>query len=92
MKLKWAKLSGGSEKQFTDALRVYEIQYVNLDLSYMETWVIYIKYRRILGKTKTGSAANNIKSLTRSLQQNQRAGNRISFIFKLRYYQSTVGK
>jgi hypothetical protein len=38
MKLKWAKLSGGSEKQFTDALRVYEIQYVNLDLSYMETW------------------------------------------------------
>jgi hypothetical protein len=38
MKLKWAKQSGGSEKQFTDALRVYEIQYVNLDLSYMETW------------------------------------------------------
>lgn len=26
MKLKWTKLSGGSEKQFTDALRVYEIQ------------------------------------------------------------------
>ncbi|MGE5550820.1 MAG: hypothetical protein ACM3ZC_09855 [Bacteroidota bacterium] len=24
-KLKWAKLSGGSEKQFTDALRVYEV-------------------------------------------------------------------
>ena len=38
MKLKWAKLSGGSEKQFTDALRVYEIQYVNLDLNYMEEW------------------------------------------------------
>ena len=40
MKLRWAKLSGGSEKQFTDALRVYEIQYVNLDLSYMEAWSV----------------------------------------------------
>ena len=38
MKLRWAKLSGGSEKQFTDALRVYEIQFVNLDHSYMEEW------------------------------------------------------
>ena len=38
MKLQWTKLSGGSEKQFTDALRVYEVQYINLDLSYMETW------------------------------------------------------
>ncbi len=38
MKLRWAKLSGGSEKQFTDALRVYEIQYQNLDLNYMEAW------------------------------------------------------
>lgn len=38
MKLHWAKRSGGSEKQFIDALRVYEVQYVNLDLSYMEEW------------------------------------------------------
>jgi len=38
MKLRWAKLSGGSEKQFTDALRVYEIQHANLDLNYMEAW------------------------------------------------------
>jgi hypothetical protein len=34
-KLRWAKLSGGSEKQFTDAMRVYEIQYGILDLSYL---------------------------------------------------------
>ncbi|HEY2725701.1 MAG TPA: hypothetical protein VGI61_00895, partial [Parafilimonas sp.] len=33
-KLKWVKLSGGSEKQFTDALRVYELQYTNLDFNY----------------------------------------------------------
>ena len=38
-KLLWSKLSGGSEKQFTDALRVYEIQYLNLDLNYLEDWV-----------------------------------------------------
>ena len=38
-KLRWAKLSGGSEKQFTDALRVYEVQHGNLDLGYLETWV-----------------------------------------------------
>lgn len=37
-KLRWAKLSGGSEKQFIDALRVYEIQFRNLDLSYLEIW------------------------------------------------------
>jgi len=30
MKLKWAELSGGSEKQYTDALRVYEVQFEKL--------------------------------------------------------------
>jgi hypothetical protein len=39
MKLRWAKLSGGSEKQFTDALRVYEVQYEKLDYHYLEEWV-----------------------------------------------------
>jgi len=37
-KLRWAKLSGGSEKQFTDALRVYEVQYEKLDIDYLEHW------------------------------------------------------
>jgi hypothetical protein len=37
-KMRWAKLSGGSEKQFTDALRVYEVQYGKLDLDYLEYW------------------------------------------------------
>jgi hypothetical protein len=37
-KLKWAKMSGGSEKQSTDALRVYEVQRANLDLSYLNQW------------------------------------------------------
>lgn len=38
-KLRWVKLSGGSEKQFTDALRVYEVQYGKLDMDYLEHWV-----------------------------------------------------
>lgn len=37
-KLKWAKLSGGSEKQFTDALRVYEVQFDKLDMDYLRSW------------------------------------------------------
>jgi hypothetical protein len=39
MKLRGANLSGGSEKQFRDALKVYEIQYQNLDLNYKEAWL-----------------------------------------------------
>ena len=37
-KLRWAKLAGGSEKQFTDALRVYEIQRPTLDQGYVDQW------------------------------------------------------
>ena len=37
-KLRWAKLSGGSEKQFTDALRVFEVQGSSLDLAYLNRW------------------------------------------------------
>ena len=38
-KLRWAKLSGGSEKQFYDALRVYEVQFGTLDMEYLGKWV-----------------------------------------------------
>ena len=38
MKLGWAHESGGSEKHFTDALRVYEVQYGQLDMDYLEEW------------------------------------------------------
>lgn len=39
MKLRWGQMSGGSEKQFTDALRVFEIQQNVLDRTYIEKWV-----------------------------------------------------
>lgn len=37
-KLRWAELSGGSEKQFTDALHVYELQRAQMDLAYVNHW------------------------------------------------------
>lgn len=37
-KLRWARLSGGSEKHFTDALHVYELQYGKLDTTYLNLW------------------------------------------------------
>ena len=37
-KLHWAKESGGSEKQFNDALRVFEVQFGKLDIEYLRSW------------------------------------------------------
>jgi hypothetical protein len=39
MKLRWAKLSGGSEKHLYDALRVYEVQFGTLDMDYIAKWL-----------------------------------------------------
>jgi hypothetical protein len=37
-KLKWVKLTGGSERSFLDAVRVYEVQHGVLDLEYINEW------------------------------------------------------
>ncbi|HOV15213.1 MAG TPA: hypothetical protein PK771_13070 [Spirochaetota bacterium] len=37
-KLLWSKNSGGSKKQFIDALRIYEVQKDILDINYIELW------------------------------------------------------
>jgi hypothetical protein len=37
-KLNWAKMSGGSYKQFTDAIRIYELQFDSLDKEYLNKW------------------------------------------------------
>jgi hypothetical protein len=49
-KLKWAVLSGGSEKAFVDALRVYEVQYGLLDLAYIETWGLHLGVAELWGR------------------------------------------
>lgn len=38
-KLRWCRMSGGSEKQFVDALRVYELQHAVLDNLYIDKFV-----------------------------------------------------
>lgn len=38
-KLRWAKLAGGSEKQLIDAIRVFEMQFDQLDMDYLRQWV-----------------------------------------------------
>ena len=40
MKLNWSQQSGGSEKQLQDVLRVYELQAPNLDLNYIQKWIV----------------------------------------------------
>jgi len=42
-KLHWAKESGGSEKQFNDALGVYELQFPTLDLDYIRKWAAQLQ-------------------------------------------------
>jgi hypothetical protein len=58
MKLRWAELSGGSEKQFGDARSVYELQRESLDLLYMERWVKTLNlaglWERLKADTKSG--------------------------------------
>jgi len=51
-KLRWAKLSGGSEKQFTDALRVYEVQFDRLDMDYLRRWAKKIGVAPMLKRLK----------------------------------------
>ncbi|MBI5815016.1 MAG: hypothetical protein HZB29_05345 [Nitrospinae bacterium] len=52
MKLAWSRKSGGSEKQFTDALRVYEVQYGALDMTYMEHWAQALEVNDALDRIK----------------------------------------
>lgn len=37
-KLRWARDSGGSEKQMADCVGVYEVNYTNLDHDYLRLW------------------------------------------------------
>lgn len=49
-KLRWAEISGGSEKSFTDALRVYEVQQGTLDLAYLHDWVVRLGLDALWGR------------------------------------------
>lgn len=53
MKLKWAQMSGGSEKQFIDALRVYEVQHGLLDQSYLDAWAARLDVTALLARLRS---------------------------------------
>ena len=57
VKLRWAQLSGGSEKQFTDALRIYEVQRDGLDLGYLDQWAkqlgVELLWQRVQAEAET---------------------------------------
>ena len=49
-KLRWAVMSGGSEKQFGDALCFYEVQQPGLDVACLEQWVRELGVRDLWGR------------------------------------------
>jgi len=51
-KLKWSAMSGGSEKQFTDALRVYEVQHGQLDQGYLDAWAARLDVSVLLDRLR----------------------------------------
>jgi hypothetical protein len=52
MKLRWAAMLGGSEKQFIDALRVYEVQHGQLDETYLDRWAATLDVAGALGRLR----------------------------------------
>jgi hypothetical protein len=55
MKLRWAAMLGGSEKQLVDALRVYEVQHGRLDESYLDRWAATLGLTGALGRLRAES-------------------------------------
>ncbi len=53
MKLRWSKMSGGSEKQFTDAVRVYEVQHEKLDQQYLREWALKLGVEQEMARLKS---------------------------------------
>jgi len=52
-KLYWSKISGGSKKQYNDALNVFEIQYGNIDIEYMHYWSKKLDIEPLFNKIKS---------------------------------------
>ena len=46
-KLRWAEMSGGSQKQFNDARSVYELQHAAIDVTYLESWLDVLAIRAL---------------------------------------------
>lgn len=56
-KLKWARDSGGSERQLRDAIGVFELQGAALDLTYLEGWAERLGVRDLLEAVRDAAQA-----------------------------------
>jgi hypothetical protein len=52
MKLRWAAMLGGSEKHFTDVVRVYEVQHGRLDEAYLDRWAATLGVTAALARAR----------------------------------------
>ncbi len=76
-KLYWSELSGYSQKQFIDALRVFEIQQDVLDMEYIDFWVGKLLLNDIFVKLKkeAESILENTQGILKDrLQENTNSG------------------
>jgi hypothetical protein len=53
MKLRWCDMSGGSAKQFQDAVRVYEVQFDYLDQGLLDHWAQKLGVVDLLRRLRT---------------------------------------
>ncbi len=52
-KLSWSVRAGGSEKQFRDALRVFEVQQGRLDVAYCDRWAAALGVQELWDRLRT---------------------------------------
>ncbi len=55
-KLRWCKLSNFSERQFSDALGVYEVQEPTLDQAYLDKWARELQIEDLLARVRADAA------------------------------------
>ena len=53
MKLRWADMSGGSEKQMGDCVAIYEVQSEKLDQAYIDKWAEVLKVEPMLHEIRS---------------------------------------
>jgi hypothetical protein len=53
-------ISGGSEKQFIDAVRVYEVQYEKLDHKYLREWTKNLSIENEMERLRNEAKTENL--------------------------------
>jgi hypothetical protein len=55
-KLRWSELCGGGRKHYLDALKVYEVQYPQVNMGYLTDWGqrlnLFARFNELIGEAK----------------------------------------